>query len=52
MCFVYGSFYSNYEYLLLDLYGFLVVERVVSSGVDVLFCGYIYVFYVCIFDVS
>ena len=52
MCFVHGSPHSNHEYLLPDLYGFLAVERVISSGADVLFCGHTHVPYIRNLDAS
>lgn len=46
LCFVHGSPHSNHEYLLPELDAFLAVERVFSTGADVLFCGHTHVPYV------
>ncbi|MEQ8466910.1 metallophosphoesterase family protein [Coleofasciculus sp. E1-EBD-02] len=46
LCFVHGSPHSNHEYLLPELDAFLAVERVLSTGADVLFCGHTHLPYV------
>ena len=40
LAFVHGSPHSNHEYLLPELDAFVALERVISSGADVLFCGH------------
>ncbi|GAB4198708.1 MAG: metallophosphoesterase family protein [Coleofasciculaceae cyanobacterium] len=52
LCFVHGSPHSNHEYLLPELDAFLAVERVISTGADVLFCGHTHVPYVRDLDAS
>jgi diadenosine tetraphosphatase ApaH/serine/threonine PP2A family protein phosphatase len=44
--FVHGSPHSQHEYLLPDMNAFTAMERVLSVGVDVLFCGHTHVPYV------
>jgi diadenosine tetraphosphatase ApaH/serine/threonine PP2A family protein phosphatase len=46
LCFVHGSPHSQHEYLLPDVNAFLALERVLSTGADVLFCGHTHVPYV------
>lgn len=46
MCFVHGSPNGQHEYLLPDINAFTALERVVSTGADVLFCGHTHVPYV------
>jgi diadenosine tetraphosphatase ApaH/serine/threonine PP2A family protein phosphatase len=46
LAFVHGSPHSNHEYLLPELDAFVALERVLSSGADVLFCGHTHVPYV------
>lgn len=50
MAFVHGSPHSNHEYLLPELDAFIALERVISSGADVLFCGHTHVPYVRTLD--
>jgi diadenosine tetraphosphatase ApaH/serine/threonine PP2A family protein phosphatase len=45
-CFVHGSPHSQHEYLLPDTNAFLALERVLSTGADVLFCGHTHVPYI------
>lgn len=45
LCFVHGSPHSAHEYLLADLDAFLALERILSTGADVLFCGHTHVPY-------
>jgi len=45
LAFVHGSPHSNHEYLLPELDGFIALERVLSTGADVLFCGHTHVTY-------
>jgi diadenosine tetraphosphatase ApaH/serine/threonine PP2A family protein phosphatase len=45
LAFVHGSPHSNHEYLLPELDGFIALERVLSTGADVLFCGHTHVPY-------
>jgi diadenosine tetraphosphatase ApaH/serine/threonine PP2A family protein phosphatase len=45
MCFVHGSPHSNHEYLLPTMDAFAALERVLSSGADLLFCGHTHVPY-------
>lgn len=46
LAFTHGSPHSNHEYLLPELDGFVALERVLSSGADVLFCGHTHIPYV------
>ncbi|AFZ31531.1 metallophosphoesterase [Gloeocapsa sp. PCC 7428] len=46
LCFVHGSPYSAHEYLLPEMDAFVAMERVLSTGADVLFCGHTHVPYV------
>lgn len=46
LAFVHGSPHSNHEYLLPELDAFVALERVVSTGADVLFCGHTHIPYV------
>ncbi|MBD2772161.1 metallophosphoesterase family protein [Iningainema tapete] len=46
LAFVHGSPHSNHEYLLPELDAFAALERVLSTGADVLFCGHTHVPYV------
>lgn len=46
LCFVHGSPHSAHEYLLPALDAFVALERVLSAGADVLFCGHTHVPYV------
>jgi diadenosine tetraphosphatase ApaH/serine/threonine PP2A family protein phosphatase len=50
LAFVHGSPHSNHEYLLPELQAFAALERVISSGADVLFCGHTHVPYVRTLD--
>ncbi|MDJ0800282.1 MAG: metallophosphoesterase family protein [Calothrix sp. MO_167.B12] len=50
--FVHGSPHSNHEYLLPEIDAFVALERVITSGADVLFCGHTHVPYVRNFDGS
>jgi len=50
LAFVHGSPHSNHEYLLPELDSFVALERVLSSGADVLFCGHTHVPYVRTLD--
>lgn len=50
MAFVHGSPHSNHEYLLPEIDGFIALERVLSTGADVLFCGHTHVPYVRTLD--
>ena len=45
LAFVHGSPNSQHEYLLPSMDGFAALERVVSTGADVLFCGHTHVPY-------
>jgi diadenosine tetraphosphatase ApaH/serine/threonine PP2A family protein phosphatase len=45
LAFVHGSPHSNHEYLLPELDAFVALERVLSTGSDVLFCGHTHVPY-------
>ncbi|MBE9247823.1 metallophosphoesterase family protein [Dolichospermum sp. LEGE 00240] len=45
LAFVHGSPHSNHEYLLPELDAFVALERVLSTGADVLFCGHTHVPY-------
>lgn len=46
LAFVHGSPHSQHEYLLPDMDAFTALERVMSLGTDVLFCGHTHVPYV------
>jgi len=46
LSFVHGSPNSQHEYLLPSMDGFAALERVLSTGADVLFCGHTHVPYV------
>ncbi|MEL6776084.1 MAG: metallophosphoesterase, partial [Cyanobacteria bacterium J06597_16] len=46
LCFVHGSPQSQHEYLLPETSAFMALERVLSTGADVLFCGHTHVPYV------
>jgi diadenosine tetraphosphatase ApaH/serine/threonine PP2A family protein phosphatase len=46
LAFVHGSPQSQHEYLLPELDGFIALERVLSTGADILFCGHTHVPYV------
>ncbi|PZD71446.1 hypothetical protein C1752_06341 [Acaryochloris thomasi RCC1774] len=46
LAFVHGSPNSQHEYLLPSMDGFAALERVLSTGADVLFCGHTHVPYV------
>ncbi len=46
LCFVHGSPQSQHEYLLPETNAFIALERVLSTGADVLFCGHTHVPYV------
>lgn len=46
LCFVHGSPYSAHEYLLPEMDAFVAMERVISTGADVLFCGHTHAPYV------
>lgn len=46
LCFVHGSPQSQHEYLLPETSAFIALERVLSTGADVLFCGHTHVPYV------
>lgn len=48
--FVHGSPQSNHEYLLPEMDAFTALERVLSSGCDVLFCGHTHIPYVRILE--
>jgi diadenosine tetraphosphatase ApaH/serine/threonine PP2A family protein phosphatase len=48
--FVHGSPHSQHEYLLPDVNTFLALERVLSTGADILFCGHTHVPYVRTLD--
>jgi diadenosine tetraphosphatase ApaH/serine/threonine PP2A family protein phosphatase len=50
LAFVHGSPHSNHEYLLPELDAFMALERVLSTGADVLFCGHTHVPYVRTLD--
>ncbi len=45
LCFVHGSPNSQHEYLLPELNAFTALERVMSTGAEVLFCGHTHVPY-------
>ncbi|MBW4550175.1 MAG: metallophosphatase family protein [Aphanocapsa sp. GSE-SYN-MK-11-07L] len=46
LCFVHGSPNSQHEYLLPEIDAFTALERVMSDGAEVLFCGHTHVPYV------
>jgi diadenosine tetraphosphatase ApaH/serine/threonine PP2A family protein phosphatase len=46
LAFVHGSPHSNHEYLLPELDAFVALERVLTTGADVLFCGHTHIPYV------
>ncbi|MGI8936454.1 MAG: metallophosphoesterase family protein, partial [Phormidesmis sp.] len=46
LCFVHGSPQSQHEYLLPETSAFIALERVLSTGADILFCGHTHVPYV------
>ena len=46
LCFVHGSPHSQHEYLLSETHAFIALERVLSTGADVLFCGHTHIPYV------
>lgn len=48
--FVHGSPHTAHEYLLPELDAFIALERVLSTGADVLFCGHTHVPYVRTLD--
>ncbi|MFN5856173.1 MAG: metallophosphoesterase family protein [Pseudanabaenaceae cyanobacterium] len=50
LAFVHGSPQSQHEYLLPELDGFIALERVLSTGADILFCGHTHVPYVRTLD--
>lgn len=50
LAFVHGSPHSNHEYLLPELDAFVALERVLSTGADILFCGHTHVPYVRTLD--
>lgn len=50
LAFVHGSPHSNHEYLLPELDAFIALERVISTGADILFCGHTHVPYVRTLD--
>jgi diadenosine tetraphosphatase ApaH/serine/threonine PP2A family protein phosphatase len=52
LCFVHGSPNSQHEYLLPDIDAFTALERVMSAGAEVLFCGHTHVPYVRTFQDS
>lgn len=45
-CFVHGSPHSQHEYLMPEMDAFVAMERVMSTGADILFCGHTHVPYV------
>lgn len=50
LCFVHGSPYNQHEYLMPEVAAFTALERVMSTGADVLFCGHTHVPYVRTLD--
>lgn len=46
LCFVHGSPHSQHEYLMPEMDAFVAMERVMSTGADILFCGHTHVPYV------
>ncbi len=46
LCFVHGSPYNQHEYLMPEVAAFTALERVLSTGADVLFCGHTHIPYV------
>lgn len=46
LVFVHGSPHSSHEYLLPGMNEFLALERVLSTGADILFCGHTHVPYI------
>ncbi|MFQ3616199.1 MAG: metallophosphoesterase family protein [Cyanobacteriota bacterium] len=46
LCFVHGSPHSQHEYLLPEVDAFIALERVLTTGADVLFCGHTHVPYI------
>lgn len=45
LCFVHGSPHSQHEYLMPEMNAFVAMERVMSTGADILFCGHTHVPY-------
>jgi diadenosine tetraphosphatase ApaH/serine/threonine PP2A family protein phosphatase len=52
LCFVHGSPNSQHEYLLPEIDAFTALERVMSAGAEVLFCGHTHLPYVRTFQDS
>jgi len=50
LCFVHGSPYNQHEYLMPEVSAFTALERVLSTGADVLFCGHTHIPYVRTLD--
>ncbi len=50
LCFVHGSPYNQHEYLMPEVAAFTALERVMSTGADVLFCGHTHIPYVRTLD--
>lgn len=50
LCFVHGSPHSTHEYLLPEMDAFTALERVLTTGADVLFCGHTHVPYIRTLD--
>ncbi len=50
LCFVHGSPYNQHEYLMPEVAAFTALERVLSTGADVLFCGHTHIPYVRTLD--
>ena len=46
LCFVHGSPHNQHEYLMPEMDAFVAMERVLSTGADILFCGHTHVPYV------
>lgn len=46
LCFVHGSPHNQHEYLMPEMDAFVALERVLSTGADILFCGHTHVPYV------
>jgi diadenosine tetraphosphatase ApaH/serine/threonine PP2A family protein phosphatase len=45
LCFVHGSPHNQHEYLMPEMDAFVALERVLSTGADILFCGHTHVPY-------
>jgi diadenosine tetraphosphatase ApaH/serine/threonine PP2A family protein phosphatase len=50
LCFVHGSPHNQHEYLMPEVNAFTALERVMTTGADVLFCGHTHIPYVRTLD--